>query len=197
MIKLSPGLNSMSDEFKGECLETFRCILPNEFQYVVNDFTLIEESIVVGEAKFKSKFRVNVTGESGIKPFIQSLVDKSGTSYNTQRGDVKGTGKKVVVHGSRKCIYNVRRHHMKMKAPHEGPGRQPECVPGKNTECPAKLNFTLSGSSLHTSNRKRMSLTRMQKDQYPLDIELEFVHNHAINSADALRYRPVTEEVKT
>ena len=86
-----------------------------------------------------------------------------------------------------------------MNAPHEGPGRQPgaECVPGKNTECPTKLNFTLSGSSLHTSNLKRMSLTRMQKDQYPLDIELEFIHNHAINSADALRYRPVSEEVKT
>ena len=41
-----------------------------------------------------------------------------------------------------------------------------------------------------------MSLTRMQKDQYPLDMELEFIHNHAINSADALRYRPVTKEVK-
>ena len=83
-----------------------------------------------------------------------------------------------------------------MNAPHEGPGRQPgaECVPGKNTECAAKINFTLSGFSLHTSNRKRMSLTRMQKDQYLLDIE--FIHNRAINSADELRYRPVTKEVK-
>ena len=130
MIKLSPGLNSMSDEVKSECLETRRCILPDEFQYVANDFTLIEESIVVGEAMFKSKFRVNVTNESGIKSFIQSLGDKSGTSYNTQSGDVKGKGKKVVVHGSRKCIHNVRRHYLKMNAPHEGPGRQPgaECV---------------------------------------------------------------------
>ena len=34
---------------------------------------LCEESIVVGEAKFKSKFLVNVTDESGIKPFIPSL----------------------------------------------------------------------------------------------------------------------------
>ena len=131
MIKLSPGLNSMSDEVKSECLGTLRCIFPDEFQYVVNDFTLIEESVVVGEAKFKSKFRVNVTDESGIKSFIQSLGDKSGMSYNTERRDVKG----------------------------------------KNTECAAKIYFTLSGSSLHTSNRKRMSLTRMQKDQYPLDIE--------------------------
>ena len=59
-----------------------------------------------------------------------------------------------------------------------------------------RLNLISPGASLHTSNRKRMSLTRIQKDQYPLDIELEFIHNHAINSADALRYRPVTEEVK-
>ena len=104
-----------------------------------------------------------------------------------QREDVKGTGKKVVVHGSRKCIHNVRRHHLKMNAPHEGPGRQPG----------ASSSTSSSRSSLHTSNRMRMSLTRMQTDQYPLDSELELIHNHAINSADALRYRPVTEEVKT
>ena len=31
---------------------------------------------------------------------------------------------------------------------------------------------------------------------YPLEITLDFMHNHNINSADALRYRPVSEEVK-
>ena len=102
MIKLSPGLNSISDEVKSECLETLQCILPDEFQYVVNDFTLIEESIVVGEAKFKSKFRVNVTDESGIKSFIQSLGTNRErvTTLNVEMLKVKGRKLSFTVHAN-------------------------------------------------------------------------------------------------
>ena len=87
MIKLFPALNSMSDEFKSECLETLRCILPDEFQHVVNDFSLIEESRVVGEAKFKSKFRVNVTDESGRKNIHSESLGQIGNQlqYSTWR----------------------------------------------------------------------------------------------------------------
>ena len=106
--------------------------------------------------------------------------------------------KKVVTRGYRKCQHFVKRHHLKTNAPHKGPGRQPgsECVPGKNAGCPAKLKFTLSGSTLHTSNRYKLSITRKCKEEYPLEIILDFDHNHSINSADALRYRPVSENCK-
>ena len=69
-------------------------------------------------------------------------------------------------------------------------------MPGKNTGCPAKLKFTLSGSTLHTSIRYKPSITRKCKEEYPLEILLVFAHNHSINSADALRYRPVSENCK-
>ena len=67
---------------------------------------------------------------------------------------------------------------------------------GKNTGCPAKLKITLSGSTLHTSNRYKLSITRKWKEEYPLVIILDFDHNHSINSVDALRYRPVSENCK-
>ena len=70
-------------------------------------------------------------------------------------------------------------------------------MPGKNIGCPAKLKFTLSGSTLHTSNRCKLSITRKCKEEYPLEILLDFDHNHSISSADALlRYRPVSENCK-
>ena len=98
--------------------------------------------------------------------------------------------KKVVTRGYRKCQHFVKRHHLKTNARHKGPGRQPgsECVSSKNTGCSAKLKFTLSGSTLHTSNRYKLSITRKCKEEYPLEIILDFDHNHSINSADALRY---------
>ena len=65
-----------------------------------------------------------------------------------------------------------------------------------NTGCPAKLKFTVSGSTLHTSNRYKLSITRKCKKDSPLEIILDFDHNHSNNSADALRYRPVSENCK-
>ena len=103
----------------------------------------------------------------------------------------------VIIQGHRNC-HNVRRQSLKIGEQHKGAGRQPgaECVPGKNTECPALLKLTLSGSHLHTSRRYKLSLIQQTKDKYPLEIALDFIHDHSINSADALRYRPVSEEVK-
>ena len=104
---------------------------------------------------FNTTFRVNITDKDHIQIFISKLGEKSGTAYNRYCGDIHGTGKKVVTRGYRKCQHFVKRHHLKTNVPHKGTGRQPgsECVPGKNTGCTAKLEFTLSGSTLHTSNR--------------------------------------------
>ena len=83
-----------------------------------------------------------------------------------------------------------------MNAPHKGPGRQPgsECVPGKIQGDQAKFKFTLH--TLHMSNRYKLSITRKCKEEYPLKIILDFDHNHSINSADALRYRPVSKKLQ-
>ena len=121
---------------------------------------------------------------------------KSGTSYMFC-GDVL-VKKKVIIRGYRKCHHNVRRHSLMIGEQHNGAGRQPgtECVPGKNTECPALLKFSLPGSHLHTSHGYKQSLTQQTKDMYPLEITLDFMHNHSINSADTLRYKPASEEVQ-
>ena len=36
----------------------------------------------------------------------------------------------------------------------------------------------------------------MKKHKYPLEIKIDFIHNHSINAADARRYRHVSEECK-
>ena len=39
--------------------------------------------------------------------------------------------------------------------------------------------------------------THYLKKAYPLEIDLHYNHNHAVHAADALRYRPVSQETKT
>ena len=94
--------------------------------------------------------------------------------------------------------HSVMRHGLKNEPTHAGPGRQPgsEREPGKNTCCPATLSFSLSGDHLHSSYRHKISSTKQNKQKYPLEFKLSYIHNHSINSADALKYRPVSEECK-
>ena len=198
MIRLGKRLCFEDKDVCANCFETVKNIFPDGYKYMISDFALLERSKIVGEEKFNVVFRVDIANKDDINGFITKLGQKSGTTYNRFCGDIEGTGKKVVIRGYRKCHHNVRRHSLKPDATHNGPGRQPgtECVPGKNTECPALLKFSLSGSHLHGSRSKKLSLTRQNKDKYPLEVTLEFNHNHSINSADALRYRPVSDDVK-
>ena len=71
-----------------------------------------------------------------------------------------------------------------------------ECVPGKNTECPELLKFSLSASHLHRLHRYKHSLTQQTKDMYPSEITLDFMHNHSINSDDALCIDPFPKRLK-
>ena len=186
-------------EMKNDINKVLVTLLPDDYQYLIVDFEIVSRSEVVGETKFKTKFRVNISDKEEIDGFIVEFGNKSGTSYNKIRGDEKGKGVKVVVSGYRKCQHNVCRHGMvKNSAPHTGSGRQPGSVkvPGKNTSCLANLKFSLSGEKLHSSNRYKLSLTQMKKHKYPLEIKIDFIHNHSINAADARRYRPVSEECK-
>ena len=93
--------------------------------------------------------------------------------------------KKVVTRGYRKCQHFVQRHHLKTNVPIKAQEDNQEvnaCLV-KNTGCPVK-QFTLSGSTLHTSNRYKQSITRKSKEEYHLETILDFDHNHSINSTD-------------
>ena len=200
MISVAEGATQFeATEHKATCIDTLRQILPDGFEYMVTDFDLLDRSNVVGENKFHAKIRVNVAEETKIPEFLTEFEAKSGTTYNKVRGDERGTGKKVIVRGHRKCQHNVRHQKLSDSEPRKkGPGRQPGShrVPNKDTVCAARISFCLSGTHLHTSHAKKRSLTAIYKQDYPLEFDIHFTHNHSIRSADAMRYRKVSEEVK-
>ena len=62
--------------------------------------------------------------------------------------------------------------------------------------CSANISLSLSGERLHLSKHLKMSLTNQHKYKYPLELKFSDIHNHSINSADAMRYHPVPDNVK-
>ena len=195
MISFTP---KFCEQEKNETLAILQPILPENYTFIVIDFKLVKCSTIVGETLFNVNFRVNIENKESIEEFLCELGKKSGITYNRYYGDKPGKGTKVVIRGYRKRQHFVKRYGLKDSLKHSDVERQPgsECIPGKNTSCPAKITFSLSGERLHNSNRFKLSLTKQHKQKYPLEINLEFIHNHNINTADALRYRPISDECK-
>ena len=68
-------------------------------------------------------------------------------------------------------------------------------VPGKSICCPATLTFQIAGKCLNQS-RSSNGMKGEEVRNFPTLIKLCYQHNHSINSADALRYKPVSDEAK-
>ena len=201
-INFSNQLEFLDNEQQVECRETLMNVLPENYKYLINEFVLLKKSKIAGESQFTTSFRVNIgenNNKEAVMQFLSELSDKSGTGYKTDRGDRTFQGKKTVVSGARDCIHHVSKRRPNSKNErHKGPGRQPgdEKNPGKNTDCPAKLKFKLAGEALYGSNIMRNTDLRHDIRTYRLGLELTSTHNHSIKSADALRYRNVSSDVK-
>ena len=174
-------------------------ILPDTFEYKVYSFQIL--TAVAGESQFHLECRINVCTEDEWKVWLDTFCLKSGTSYNKKTADHFGT-KRIIFSGMRKCIHNVRQTKVRatddqQPAKTKGPGRKKgqARVPGKQTSCEANVTFQLAGDRLGHS--KSSVGTRKQDIQmYPMLVKIHFVHNHSINAGDALRYRPIGDEVK-
>ena len=63
---------------------------------------------------------------------------------------------------------------------------------GKNTNCPAELSFSISSPCQSVC----VTDTHVMRNEYSLEIKLHYNHNHAIQAAEAMRFRPVSEDTK-
>ena len=59
---------------------------------------------------------------------------------------------------------------------------------GKQTNCPAGINFKLKKTDDH-NHQENCSL-------FPLELTITYLHNHSIESANAVKYHEVTQETR-
>ena len=83
-------------------------ILPQDFNYKVNEFKISQESNVLNENTFVATVLVNICDDQEIETFLTEFKEISNTDYNKNKADTE-EGKSVKVSGQRKCIHNVQK----------------------------------------------------------------------------------------
>ena len=160
-------------------------IVPQNYKYVISSFKLIEKSDIQNESKFEAVLSVNICSEVATKEFLKEFEKSSSTVYNMNYGDQRDH-KKTVVSGFRKCYHNVRKRSKSGNSA-DGALAGPKTV-GKDTSCPAGIKFKLKKTVEHLHNED-CSL-------FPLEITIDYNHNHCIESSNAVKFHNVNEETK-
>ena len=166
-------------------------ILPKEYKYIIEGISVRELSDIPSEVKLEAEFRVNVADGEEFEKFLLDFCKSSGTSYN-KTNRIDHSGRKTILSGIRKCIHNVNQKKItsELNKNQNKTGKVRE--PGKNTNCPAELQFSISPPCKSVCNTD----THKKRNEYPLEIKLYYNHNHSIQAADAMRFLPVSEETK-
>ena len=158
--------------------------LPENYSYKVVSCDIVESSsFLVSDVNFDLKVRVNVLQVDDVKGFLSSLNDSSGCSFNIKSGcaDRRQAGPKArtLIRGYRKCCLNV----------HSTEGTKAQQV-GKNTNCGAGLHFRFDTPASNSPD------SRLEKEMFPLFLNLHFNHNHSLSRADYYKYLDVSDETK-
>ena len=153
-------------------------ILPQDFNYKVNEFKITQESNVLNENTFVATVLVNVCDEQEIETFLTEFKDISNTDYNKNKADTK-SGKFVKLSGRRKCIHNVQK---------KGNKETKDQRSGMNTNCEAFIKFKLLKVEAHEHDDGC--------DKFPLEVHINYNHNHSVHSASAFKYHCVSEATK-
>jgi hypothetical protein len=125
-------------------------------------------------------FRVNLSTEKEARLWVQRLQEKTFTTYTVETTR-QNTGTLVKYKCYFKCQHKTRSLRKNSDKDHKM----------KNTSCPSKLSITIK--AIH----KRWQGKGNRPDPLlPCVIDLNFDHNHALKSADVLRFRPLGEDVK-
>ena len=155
-----------------------RDILPDGYEYKIlrcNEGELKDDNM-----SFTAEVRVNCQTEADVKQFLSDFNISSGCSYNMAVGrqDKRQEGRSSY-RGYRKCCLNVSKE-----------GDRKDLQPGKNTVCPACLNFRLE-------NPIAKKLGKSDRENYTLWTKISFTHNHSLNRADYLKFLDVNEVTKS
>ena len=139
-------------------------MLPPGYAYKFLKYNLQQNDLQ--EIKFNLETRVNVKIQSNVKQFLSDLNESTGCTFNMQSGrpDNCKESHRSKCSGFRKCSMNVALSGKK------------ELQPGKNTNCGAKVNFRLENPVAQFAEQRK------DKEEFPLWLKIEFVHNHSQQS---------------
>ena len=158
-------------------------LLPDHYNYKIEEFHPIAESHIFCECKFSAVFCVNCCSIEDCNKFFDDMRTLTNTDYNKTSHPDKFNLKKFKMSGRRKCVQNV------TKFIDENGEVLADQQEGKNTECEASYSFKLSYVDPHEHDEHCTN--------FALKVTLHYEHNHDILSSHSFRFhsvRPSTKE---
>ena len=150
-------------------------IFPKEYTYIFDDF----RSIASGSLSFKTTVYVNIRGEEKAKEWISNFEDSTNTTYRITRGTkTKGT----------RLLYKSCRHCQHKRKKNKKPPKHNKVMNVTQRDKKTNCNSTLL-IRVHSVQNSKVPYV-----SHPCEIVLHWEHNHSIESAHALSFRPIHEE---
>ena len=184
--------NSYLPKLWSKLTSELRSVLPpNEsYTYIIQNFETLDQHSFSGApaTNFKAEFRVNLTAEDQAREWIDLLFKHCKCTYRVTR-TYKPSLKRVTFKMDMHC-----QHFRKTLTPKQlsqkktKPQTMVSGIRCKKTHCPSTLNITVQKPPRgKASNRHHTHQTI---------VKMTFHHNHPIDSAHVLGFRPVSENTK-
>ena len=204
----SPGDNSFSFLKKDnkinvnsweELPEELQAVLPSQSQYtyVIDNFQTLPCEDFSGAPKFSFEFqaRINISSGDQASQWLSDMFLHSKCTYR-HAGGRQSKGQKVLYKAHMHCQHKKKPLTPKqMEKPKKSKEKRPflESVRNKKTDCPSSLILTVTVPS---NKMKRKSQLNCVKISHPTIIKMCFNHDHPVDSAHALSFRPIASQTK-
>ena len=156
-------------------------LLPPQYKYRVKQYDLKHESYIRSESKFTAEVLASICTEAQLNQFLESLSGITHSSWKKTQHPDRRNSKTILFSGARKCLNNIRK----------ASGQIPDKIPGKNTDCEARLKFRIVKSSDCDGCEE---ICRNPK--FLCTITLQYLHNHAVDCAQSAMLQPVSDKTK-
>uniref|UniRef100_A0A1X7VXB9 Uncharacterized protein n=1 Tax=Amphimedon queenslandica TaxID=400682 RepID=A0A1X7VXB9_AMPQE len=181
-----------------------KCVLPQnsegselcekyEFTYLIESYRTLPQHKFCGApvANFETRIRVNMDNEEQAKSWVDSLSKKTKCTYRVSR-TYKPSLKRVMYKIDLHCQHfrkPLTRKQQQMRSQKKTrPSTLLSGVHCKKTNCPSKLSITIQ--------KPPKSKVPKHHDTHKGVVKLTFHHNHPIDSAHVLGFRPVSEDTR-
>lgn len=178
-----------------ELPDELQCVLPKEYSYLIEEYNKLPHS-TCHSPRFKAQFRINLQDEEGVSQWLNDFQSHSMCTYRITR-TYKLQFKKVKYKVDMHCQHFRKKLTSKQLAQSSCSRKKSVSLVSdtrnKKTQCASKLFITVQIPS-KSLVAKRPQASNLQ--EYHTLVKLNFDHNHATVSAEALGFRPVLDETK-
>ncbi|XP_077289686.1 uncharacterized protein LOC143913658 [Arctopsyche grandis] len=159
-------------------------VLPFEYEYLfVGDYEYMNEQ------EFKCTINIKkIHTEDDAKKWISKFGECTLTTWRVRR-TYPASGKCNIYKIAMKCQHNV--DNYKFKTAHE---RKKNHI-SKHTGCPSTLLLTIK-RYIKKSKARGFRSSDPSLIEWPCFVELKYIHNHPLDTAEVLRFRPLSNDIK-